>query len=386
MDSDSNIENFSDTSFMLANAVENAELLLNYATETGLDIREDWVETFIAAKRCKEKSKWDTQTEIKFWMAYKGMSKIVQPVTIDSLRATKTRPVVRPNLFQKLFKIKMRTSFSKRSVKQYLTWATVWIIVMLIIQVFTLKGTTLLNTIQNNNKRIYEIDYRLGEVKLMIKADETNERAVLERYRLESEKGTLYEEIKGSIELLKPWVYTIRKITAINRFFISSKKMQDAQDQDYAILQVTEGPGSGSPGGSAPETQKGNYISVIQESQNFTQILQLYVLPLLYGLIGGFVFVLRGLVFDIKNRIFSQYSNIKYSLRIHLGAIAGLIVGLLWGDIDNQQITFLESLSTAGFAFVAGYGVEYLFNGIDRLIGSLGKSSDELKIDKKETN
>jgi hypothetical protein len=371
------VEKYTDSSLMLSNAVENSELILNYATESGLEIREDWVETIIAAKRCDDKKIWDTATEIKFWMAYKGMSKLIQPVSVDSLRATKMRKVTKPNLWQKLFKIKVKASFSKHSVQQYLTWATVWIIVMLIVQVFTLKGTTLLNTIQINKKTISDIDFRMGEVRLMIKADETNERAILERYRLETEKGKLDEEIRGSIDLLRPWVYTIRKLTSVNRLFQTKKQNEVLSKKEE--LQVTEGPGSGPPGEIAPEVENVDYINIVQEAQNFTQILQLYILPLLYGLIGGFVFVLRGLVFDIKNRIFSQYSNIKYSLRIHLGAIAGLIVGLLWGDIESQQITFLQSLSTAGIAFIAGYGIEYLFNGLDKLIGAIGKLEDSPK-------
>ena len=372
-----------DSSLLLSSAVENSELLLNFATETGLDIREDWVETLIAAKQCNEKNVWDNEIEIKFWMAYKNLSKMVQPVSIDSLRATKIRKITRPNLFQKIFKIKLKSSFSKRSVQRYLTLTSFWIVVMLIVQVFTLKGNTLLNTIQMSNKRITEIDFRIGEVKLLIKADETNERAVLERYRLESEKGKLDDEKRGSIELLKPWVYTIRKLTSLNRLLGKKQTKEDSDAEENAVIQQISGPGGGPPGSNdAATSQKVEYINVVQEAQNFTQILQLYILPLLYGLIGGFVFVLRGLVPDIKNRVFSQFSNIKYSLRIHLGAIAGLIVGLLWGDIENQQISFLESLSTAGFAFIAGYGIEYLFNGIDRLIGTLGMNLDASKKDK----
>lgn len=381
MENQPEIEKYTDSTKMLSNAVENAELLLNYSTESGLDIREDWVEIIIEAKRCNEKNAWNTTSEIKFWMAYKGMSKLIQPVSVDSLRATKTRNVINPNLWQRFFKVKLRPSFSKRSVQQYMYWATIWIILMLVIQVFTLKGTTLLNTIQINNKRIDDIDFRMGEVRLMIKADATNERAVLERYRLESEKQKLDAEIRGSIDLLKPWVFTIRNLTSINKLIPNSKKTKE----NIEGIQQTEGPGFGPPGESGPDVQKVEYINIVQEAQNFTQILQLYILPLLYGLIGGFVFVLRGLVFDIKNRIFSQYSNIKYSLRIHLGAIAGLIVGLLWGDIENQQITFIQSLSTAGFAFIAGYGIEYLFNGIDNVIGSIVKTDGVMKGKNKET-
>ena len=82
---------------MLSTAVFNAELLLNYATEHGLDIEKEWVGVLINAKRCEESREWDADTEINFWMAYKGLSKIVRPVSVQSLKATKRVEIKTPN-------------------------------------------------------------------------------------------------------------------------------------------------------------------------------------------------------------------------------------------------------------------------------------------------
>ncbi|MEA2043471.1 MAG: hypothetical protein U9N85_13100 [Bacteroidota bacterium] len=358
----------------LTEAVRNSELLLEYATKKGLDVKQDWIATVIKSGRASRADDWTTELEIDFWLVYRNLSAIIQPVTIDSLRATRKRPLKETNFFRRRLNIEQRQASSSRSVRNYLLWALVFIIILLVVQVFSLKGTTLLNNIQANNKRIEEVEQRKKELRLILSADEDNERAKLERYALESERERLNEEINSSISLLEPWVEFLRNISSLR-----SKNKLEANTQKETVKQpIMGGPGFGPPGESNAEVVMNDKIRIIQESQNFTQIIQLYILPLLYGLIGGFVFVLRGLAYDIRNQVFSSYSNIKYSLRIHLGALAGIIVGLLWGDIESSSITFLESLSTAAIAFISGYGVEYVFNGLDNLAENIiGKPKTE---------
>lgn len=360
----------------VSDALRNAEMLLEYASKSGLDVEKDWVATIINARRAERYSDWTAELEIRFWMVYKELSLLVQPVTVESLQASYDRSVQDYNFFRKWFKMKSRPARSKRSVRNYLIWALLAILVLLAVQVFSLKGTTLLNNIQTNNRRISEIEERKRELRLVLASDVKNERAKLERYALESERARLDQEISSSIELLEPWVMNIRRIASFGgetRPLVADIKSSDESGDLY----MGSGPG-GPPGQTIPESNMNEKIAIVQEAQNFTQILQLYILPLLYGLIGGFVFVLRGLAYDIKHRVFSGYSNIKYALRIHLGALAGLIVGLLWGDIERTQITLLETLSTGAIAFVAGYGVEYVFNALDNLINNLsGKAQSE---------
>ncbi len=349
---------------MLSEALDNAELLMNYATEHGLDIQKPWIETVINAKKCEKNNSWTTEDEIEFWIAYKELSKLVQPVSIHGLRAGRRRMIQNPGRFHTFFKIQTEASLAERSARSYRFWTLFFILTVVVIQVITLKGTTTLNNIQTNYNRMSEVDNRIDELRLLMNADEDNERAQLEYYRLETEKGKLDRELSGSIQLLTPWVNLLRSV-------VGQKNRYSADNPEETVAApVTGPPGTGTP--SKADAMVSENVSTIQEAQNYTQIIQLYILPLLYGLIGGFIFVLRGLEKDIRTQVFSQGSNIKYTLRIHLGALAGLIVGLLWGDIEKQQITFLQSLSTAGFAFIAGYGVEFLFDAIDRFVGSIG--------------
>jgi hypothetical protein len=378
MEKDNEIKNqqYQKGTEFVGEAVSNAEMLLEFAAKSGLDVKEDWISTVISARRAERYSDWTAELEIKFWTVYKNLSVLVQPVTVESLQASYARPVQNKHFLRKLFNVKQKPAVSKRSVRNYLVWAAVSMGILLAIQVFSLKGTTLLNNIQNNNRRISEVEDRRRELRLVLASDVENERAKLERFAMESERARLDQEISSSIDLLEPWVMNIRRLASFGRE--TEPLISDTDNSDFASRSMSSGPGSGPPGQTIPENKMNKKIAIVQEAQNFTQILQLYILPLLYGLIGGFVFVLRGLAYDIRHRVFSGYSNIKYSLRIQLGALAGLIVGLLWGDIERTQITMLDALSTGAIAFVAGYGVEYVFNALDNVINNLsGKAKSE---------
>jgi len=112
-------------------------------------------------------------------------------------------------------------------------------------------------------------------------------------------------------------------------------------------------------------------IEIIQEAQNYALILGLYVLPLFFGLLGAVAFVLRDLVLQTKKMVFSKESNLNYTLRLILGTLAGLAVGLFWSDIQQQQsFVMITSLSPLIVAFLAGLSVEYVFSGIERLISN----------------
>ncbi len=380
MKTETTVEKQKENVGFLTEALKNAELLLEYSAKHGLKVKEEWVSVVIASRRAEQQGEWTSELEIKFWIVYKELSALAKPVSVESLKSLSVRTYENPGFVHKALRIKRRPASSTISVRNYLILALIFIVILLLIQVFSLKGTTLLNSIEKNKARINQIEKRKLELRLMLKSDENNERAKLERYSLESESSRLDQEIASSIELLRPWVLTVRSIVSFGQNPVPEYLRDEKTEAKVMKANMrSSGPGFGPPSGSRPENNMNNMIAAVQEAQNFTQIIQLYILPLLYGLIGGFVFVLRGLAYDIKNRVFSAYSNVKYALRVNLGALAGIIVGLLWSDIESTQITFFESFSTGAIAFIAGYGVEYVLNGLDNLIANFSGGMDKVE-------
>jgi hypothetical protein len=69
---------------------------------------------------------------------------------------------------------------------------------------------------------------------------------------------------------------------------------------------------------------------------------------------------------------FTRGSDIRYSLRWPLGMLGGVTVGLFF---DPANLSGLAAITPLGLAFLAGYGVELVFTGLDKLVRAF--TSDE---------
>jgi hypothetical protein len=122
------------------------------------------------------------------------------------------------------------------------------------------------------------------------------------------------------------------------------------------------------------------YKSIITElpSEFVLEVLQIYILPLLYGFFGAAIYVLRSLTDEIKNVTYTIGSDIKYELRLALGALGGLGIG--WFLIP-EEISGFQAFSPLALSFIVGYNIELLFSIMDRFIESVSKresASDEV--------
>jgi uncharacterized membrane protein len=85
-------------------------------------------------------------------------------------------------------------------------------------------------------------------------------------------------------------------------------------------------------------------------------------------MIGAVAFVIRTISDQIKTTTFSQNSPSRHLMRVALGALAGMVVGLFNG-LSGQL-----NLSPLAVAFLAGYGVEAMFSVIDGVIEKFRQS------------
>jgi hypothetical protein len=118
------------------------------------------------------------------------------------------------------------------------------------------------------------------------------------------------------------------------------------------------------------------------------QILQLYVLPILYGWLGSCVYVLRALAAEIRGRSYSSITaDITNRLRMYLGILAGFIVGWFFKpefqSLDGNgggggSILMFQDLSPFALAFLAGYSVELVFFTMDRLVATFTSSESDI--------
>ena len=100
-------------------------------------------------------------------------------------------------------------------------------------------------------------------------------------------------------------------------------------------------------------------------------ILQSYILPLLYGILGAGTFVLRSLSKEIEEETFSDEKRTQHLLRVSLGALAGILVGWFSFLIPSETTTFVGSISPLAIAFLVGYNIELFFSLMDRALFSI---------------
>lgn len=112
------------------------------------------------------------------------------------------------------------------------------------------------------------------------------------------------------------------------------------------------------------------YSANIIAAHSVLQMLQSYILPLLYGLLGAFIFVLRSLLLQVRSLTYTASREIGYRLRLTLGCLAGMIIGWVLKPEMGEM-----TLSPMALAFLAGYSIEVLFTLLDRLIDQVRQQS-----------
>jgi len=314
----------------LLEAIEEMELLLSHATHAGIVVPVDRIEAFVRAKREAGNGAMDAQVEIDFWQKFQELGQQLHPISVDSLKATTKGKGQGPTTG---FWISgKRLSVASRAVRRYQIWSVVALFLLLVTQIYTIFGSNAVNDIL---LLINQIDSEL------LKIDDLYSRAAA---------AATSEENKSIVEL-------IREADA------NLISMYDRLAASYELLALWFPARF-----SALDTEVAKNRTRLQIAQIILESLSKYLLPLLYGLLGACVFVLRSLSLEIKNLIYTVESDIRFRLRIYLGALAGLAIG--WFITDQTAPGVLRSVAPIALAFIAGYSVELMFSAMDTIINA----------------
>ena len=90
------------------------------------------------------------------------------------------------------------------------------------------------------------------------------------------------------------------------------------------------------------------------------------VLPLILGTLGSVAYVIRSILDSFSKASLTFGSNRRGSMRVYLGALLGLISGVIIAP-DIKEIQAI-SYSPLLWAFLMGYSVEFAFTFFDALI------------------
>lgn len=377
----------------LKESIRNGQLLLGYASEVGIPVAPEVIQSIVEAKNaCKDETspKDPVNLEKKFWQAMEILAKSVSPVTVKSLRASHDildDTSISGFLKYRLMKVPRKISETNRAVRYFRRWSLFTLFILSVIQVYWVVGmsvTTEVSSIierRNTTKdEMTKIKKELATILSIIEsktADDDKKKELTSLQKAKEEDLLKFETnlendiiaIEANNIILNDW----------NKYWRNTLNIWN-----YSFFDNTESPSTSqikiSPNAqNSPNLKGDSYMNLViaRTSANYTlHTIQFYLLPILYGLLGAITYVLRTLSNQIKNLSYTSTSNIGYRLRMILGALAGLAI--MWFIKPTEQpaeFKAFTTLSPFAISFLAGYGVELLFSAMDRIISAFTSTS-----------
>lgn len=334
----------------LASSLRDAQILLAYAAQNGIAIDGATIKSVVAAASLHASNSMTDDDEAGFWAAFNLLAKTVAPVTVGSLRSIMDVEASERTLFGLHFR---KSPLARKAVRWYTTLAIVTLATLLVVQIYWLFGAKITSDIQKTSETQSKVGASLRSAeKLAAQLASKPKNAPPEEATapaatevdipsLRAQKETLSMKEESSYEALAGW-------SAVWGNFLP----------EFAC-ETRENP---------PKCKIYANTVLLQSSSLVLEALQRYLLPLLYGLLGTCVYVLRTLAAEISRRTYSEASNIGFRIRLYLGTLGGMVFA--WFLIPESTDSLFKSLSPFALAFLSGYSVELLFAAMDRFLAA----------------
>jgi hypothetical protein len=415
----------------LRESLDDASVLLWYATREGKNVSDQTVQHIVRAQSVLNSEARDPVVESLFWAAFRDLATAVQPVSVDSILATYSYPFGEQSRNAKhpgswlawwpWLPGRRRLVDAATTKKKYSFLAVVVLVCLLAVQIYWFIGTTFRTDLENHRAELDKIAGSLREMTPGVHASASI--LAIKENQLQGDRGTkrvdqLEEEIKSLRDSHSKLMLTYANVTRRGSrvlimlrgdstmldwwdFFTEFAGLSEDAKGIEGLPSADQNVGISTPPYRSNGLEVANYVNFLQNldqeqdiqefqdriinienalvndqlkvevallnSKSTLAILSQYVLPLLYGLLGALAYILRTLSREIQNVTFTRGSEIRYSLRWPLGMLGGVTVGLFFDPADLSGFAVITPL---GLAFLAGYGVELLFTGLDRIVGA----------------
>lgn len=362
-------------------AAEDAQYLLAYAVESRLHIDKDVIETLVRSKNVLRLDAWNPREETVFWQAFTKLNAQVKPVTIHSLKSVLPAPDS-PSWMRLFTRAHLFLVF-------YVLLTGLIFISLFFLQVYWFIGNHLVHEIDTLN------DQRTDIVRLK---QSIQEPASSEGQDLESVEKQLQANYIGLLKWSVYWQKLLRLDTLEGKNVVLNERLSNEQisrlqrkiDMDRGLLmnvseaqkviitqRIEENEQKRFQLEQALEAERMEYQRVITElpSKFVLEMLQSYILPMFFGLFGAAIYVLRSVAKEIDKVTYRMGSDIRYGLRLALGALGGLGIG--WFLVPEEFSGFLQTVSPLALAFLVGYNIELLFSIMDSFVDSVVKKNTD---------
>lgn len=333
---------------VLSAAVGDAQRLLSHAARHGLGLDEATIGTIVGAKQLLQEDAAPAdrvERETAFWLAFEQLAVAVSPVTVASLEATTELGEDRSLFALAAARVtgeRRRVTAAGLAVRRTKHWAIFSLVGLLLLQIYWLIGSTVAGNLPRLQQEVQQIQEQARQREARLEQEGREPGGDKELQGLTAGMDNLGARIGVNYEILEQWLNILRIAGGVERV------VPGEQNQQFARLSQS-----------------------LATAQFVLLALQTYLLPLLYGLLGAVTYVLRSMAQEIKALTYTREADIGYRLRMIMGALAGLVVAwFLTPTLQDNGSHLLESLSPFALAFLAGYSVELLFAGLDRIVAA----------------
>jgi hypothetical protein len=328
----------------LHGVLEDAERLLKFASETGVDVPDE-VRNHVLEARAASTAAWDESTASNLLTSLAKLAALLKPVTARSLEACSLEV--------------------GRVMGTYYHMAIFLAIIILPYSLASFFTSAIASTMRTDitaaNNLAVKLRAKLGPPKPDFKnPDDPDVVADLQQYA-------------AGVRAID------RRAVQLNHFLLGAEKdpNRDIRGDQKKMHNKFELP-TGLPNFSmAASDVTTNYQDVRYFAQSLLDDASLYygaftvcVLPVLYALLGTCAYFLRKLAGEIAARTFTPYqtSDLAHFL---VAGIGGVVVGLF----NNFTVGQGASIPPLAIAFLVGYKVEVFFAFLDSMLQSFTKSS-----------
>ncbi|HUC62041.1 MAG TPA: hypothetical protein VMF53_08790 [Alphaproteobacteria bacterium] len=337
-------------------ALADAGPLLRFAAEKVDSLDPDFSLAIAQALEASRNNVWTPEISQRFWHAFNVLCELIKPVTMECLYATHHYVEYRPLLF--FWSRPVKRSLAEKTSTRYLVLLCILLIIATPLQLYIWIST---NLTQKIDGLLTELAVEVAQLSTEYTSLTTElgpaqnhnwtkeEDAAADKVIADASSLTLDAQRALQYSLLLDEVTTLWADHRQRSIGVSATKGNQYFEEFQAAIDLA----------GASRIQA---FRIERNASLFSGILLSFILPILFGAIGAVAYVIRTVSNQIQNTTFSESSPVRHLMRVMLGALMGVVIGLFSG-LSGQL-----SLPPLALAFLAGYGVEAVFSMFDAMI------------------
>jgi hypothetical protein len=280
------------------------------------------------AQEAANTEQWTPAVSQRFWTAFAKLCDLILPVTMDCLKTNSPNIQVRMWWFGQ----KINKSMAERSSRRYLVALVCLLFLILPIQLYVWTS----NKLSDRTNELIRID-----TPLVVDLSQGTSAVTTLIANLSSKGGTPTDAEKIGVQVkykqletqaaeldleTEKLLFQAGLLSSISTFGISNRPNIGTTSTES--VSSDEKINDSAVGFKKAQVEA---INIQERAALFVGIFSSFILPVLFGTMGAVAYVLRTISDQIRTTTFSSNSPIRHVMRVALGALSGLVVGLFTG-------------------------------------------------------